>query len=103
MIRFDRGALSVVGPMTMETVVGLKAEASGFFTRDLRKVELTEVTDVDSAGIALLIDWLRRARDMNLPVALSALPPAMSSLASLYGLSGLLSGQPAPEPRTIES
>ena len=89
--------------LLLGVVAGLKAEATGFFTRDLRKIELAQVTEADSAGVALLIDWLRRARGMGLPIALSALPPAMSSLASLYGLSGIFSGRPATDSETIES
>jgi len=89
MIRFGNGSLSVVGPMTMETVAGLKAEAAPLFTNDLGRIELGQVTDADSAGLALLLEWLRRGRSLNLPIVFSGLPPAMSSLASLYGLSTL--------------
>lgn len=93
MIRIEGGVLSVVGPMTIDTVARLKAEAAALFTKDLSRVELAQVTDGDSAGLALLLDWMRRSRDLDRPIVFSALPKAMSSLASLYGLSELFQQQ----------
>ena len=89
MIRFEAGVLSVKGPMTIETVASLKSEAANLLGRDLAHIELSEVSEGDSAGLALLIDWLRASREVSRDVSVSELPLAMASLAALYGLSEL--------------
>ena len=50
MIRFEAGVLSVKGPMTIETVASLKSEAANLLGRDLAHIELSEVSEGDSAG-----------------------------------------------------
>lgn len=89
MIRFDGGVLSVSGAMTLETVAGLKQEASAFIGQGVTRIDLGEVTEADSAGLALLLEWLRRSGGVGASLGISELPRAMSSLAALYGLSGL--------------
>ena len=81
--------LSVAGPMTIETAAGLKAEAASIFGQGPDRVDLAEVTEADSAGLALLLEWLRRSRSVDRVISVSPLPPALSSLAALYGLAEL--------------
>jgi phospholipid transport system transporter-binding protein len=52
--------------------------------------DLGSVRQVDSAAVALLLAWQREAAAMNARIALTDVPPALTSLASLYGVDGLL-------------
>jgi ABC-type transporter Mla MlaB component len=48
------------------------------------------VTDVDSAAVALAIEWLRQAAVKNIPIELTNLPVVLRNLANLYGVANLL-------------
>ncbi|MCL1825715.1 MAG: STAS domain-containing protein [Betaproteobacteria bacterium] len=48
------------------------------------------VTRVDSSALALLLAWLRRARERGSAVELHALPEPLLALARLYGVDALL-------------
>ena len=52
--------------------------------------DLSAVTVVDSAAVALLLAWQREAAVNNARITLANVPPALSSLASLYGVDTLL-------------
>jgi ABC-type transporter Mla MlaB component len=46
---------------------------------------------IDSAGVAVLLEWKRRAVAEGVDLAFENVPPTMASLAELYGVDGLLS------------
>jgi phospholipid transport system transporter-binding protein len=52
--------------------------------------DLASVRQVDSAAVALLLAWQREAAASQGRITLSNVPPALVSLASLYGVDGLL-------------
>jgi len=45
---------------------------------------------VDSAAIALALEWLRQAEESKTALRFANLPAAMQNLAKLYGVSELL-------------
>jgi len=65
--------------------VGQAAIARGEFAFDLGSV-----TEVDTAAIALLLEWQRQAIAQGGRLALSSVPADIASLARLYGVDGLL-------------
>ena len=84
----DRWAVS--GSLTMDSASTL-LEASA--TRALPAsgvVDLAGVSRVDSAGVALLLAWKRRAAAEASALLFTGLPPSMASLAQLYGVQELL-------------
>ena len=56
--------------------------------------DLSGVTRVDSAALALLLAWLRRAKALDARVELRAMPESLLALARLYGVDVLLPGAP---------
>lgn len=52
--------------------------------------DLSAVKEVDSATVATLLAWRRTAQDLGVTLNLVAVPPAVCSLATLYGVDGLL-------------
>jgi phospholipid transport system transporter-binding protein len=64
------------------------------YARDLPEGDLliyySDVVDADSAALALLIHWLRRAKANNTKIGCRALPPALTALAGVYGIDALL-------------
>lgn len=85
--------LRLDGALTMSTV-GARIEAGRVKAGagDLT-VDLSAVTEADSAALALLFDWLRAARAGRHTLQVTGLPTGLRSLAALYGVDELLPAQ----------
>ena len=90
MIRRDGGSLILEGAVTLDTVPGLIGAAEEHLRQGARVVDFRNVTEVDSAAVALAIEWLRKASESGSGLRLANLPAAMQNLAKLYGVSELL-------------
>jgi phospholipid transport system transporter-binding protein len=54
------------------------------------QVDLSDVQAVDSAAVALLLDWQRAAQARGAALSLIGVPAGIESLARLYGVTALL-------------
>jgi len=52
--------------------------------------DLESVSEVDTAAIALLLEWQRQAVAQGRRLSLTGVPDDITSLARLYGVDGLL-------------
>lgn len=86
--RDDHCTLS--GPVTLETVLALREAGLQQLTRPQMTVDLSGVTEVDSAAVSLLFEWQRAAQAAGRSIRFSNLPENLSSLAALYGVSELI-------------
>jgi len=80
----------VSGPMTMQTVNALLLEAAPQFGGSDMEIDLSQVTEVDSGAISLLFEWLRQASSHNTNLVFVNPPDTLLSLASLYGVDGII-------------
>lgn len=108
--RLEEGAgeaLLVRGPMGFDTVVALRRRADPVVEDRLERggsvvVDLSGVTRTDSAGLALLVHWSRRARVRGARLELRNVPGQMLSIARTVGLEGrLLGGAQGESPAAI--
>lgn len=76
--------------------LGRSAVAAGDFTLDLSNVK-----QVDSAAVALLLQWQRDALAAGKKFTFSAVPPALASLATLYGMDEVLGTPPGPKATSL--
>lgn len=53
-------------------------------------LDLAGVSRTDSAGIALLVEWLRMASERNARICFQNIPPQMLAIARVSGLDDLL-------------
>jgi phospholipid transport system transporter-binding protein len=90
-LRADDGRWLLAGPLTINNIVGVLAASVGVPLPTTGRVDLKGVDPVDSAGVALLLEWKRRAVAEGVELAFENVPPSMASLAELYGVDGLLS------------
>ena len=90
MIRREGDLLILEGAVTLDTVPALIGAAQENLRQGVRVVDFRDVTEVDSAAVALALEWLRRAAEGKTGLRLANLPPAMQNLAKLYGVSELL-------------
>ena len=79
---------SVQGPITIANATRVLAESTELFTSPRTIVDLSGVTEVDSAAVSLLLEWRRSAATRQ--VDFVNLPDSLRSLADLYGVSHLL-------------
>ncbi len=68
----------------------LLAEGAAAIARGEFDFDLSAVTEVDSAAVALLLEWQRQAVARGGRLALSGVPADIASLAKLYGVDALL-------------
>lgn len=85
------GRLSVTGELSAESVPGLLRETRDWFRDggDLA-VDLAGVTRADSAGVALLLDWLRSARSAGTTIRYQNPPAQMLDIIRFCALEEIL-------------
>jgi phospholipid transport system transporter-binding protein len=88
----EDGVFRVRGALGFSTVAGLWAEGLPLFRRVSGACELdvSGVERVDSAGVALLVEWMRLARERGAVMRITGAPPAMKDLIQLADLQDLL-------------
>ena len=87
------GQIAVRGPVTFATAGGLLDSGKSLFAgQKAVTVDLREVTSVDSACLALLLEWLRQGRAQQCTVNFTGMPAKLLAIASLSGVEALLTG-----------
>lgn len=90
MISCENGRCTVQGPLTMGNVTAVLEESAPLFTAPQVVVDLSGVTEVDSAAVSLLLEWRRQAQAASRKIEFANLPANLKSLADLYGVSDLV-------------
>jgi phospholipid transport system transporter-binding protein len=93
MIQAVGDRIVVEGAMNLSTATSLldagnKAIQGGQVA--VHKFDLSAVTEVDSAGLAVVFGWMRAAKGRNQAVNLVNSPQGLLSMADVYGVSDLL-------------
>jgi phospholipid transport system transporter-binding protein len=80
----------VSGELTFASVPEVQDRSLDWFSSPPGTLDLGAVERIDSAGIALVIEWARRARLAGAAMRLVNVPAGMSSLSKTTGLDRLL-------------
>jgi phospholipid transport system transporter-binding protein len=89
------GNVAVAGPLTVDTVGALARDAQrvvGAAQAARVEVDLAGVTEVDSAGLALLIGWIAAARTADVALSFRGVPERLRAIAKISEVDTLLSG-----------
>lgn len=92
-IRHEDGHLALSGSLTLETVDRLLNESEAWLRGAVDGeivVDLADVTDVDSAAVALLLEWQRAAARRGGHLAIRSAPERLRAIARISGLDALL-------------
>jgi len=81
---------AVRGALTIDTAAQVLAKSLATLLPASGIVTLEEVHGVDSAAVAVLLTWKRRALGDGKPLQFAAVPPNLTALAQLYGVEQLL-------------
>ena len=90
MIRREGRKITVSGPVTLANATRVLEEGRQHFAEGARTVDLGEITDMDSALLALALAWLRDAREAKRELTFANPPEALQTLSRLYGVEELL-------------
>jgi phospholipid transport system transporter-binding protein len=91
------GRSQVVGSLDFDTVARLLPRGTAAISGGLAAtIDLRGVTASDSAGLALLIEWLSVAKQKGRPVRYENVPAQLHQLARLSDVDDLVSGGSAP-------
>ena len=90
MIRREGRKITVSGPATLATAARLLEEGRQHLAEGVRSVDLSEVTELDSTLLALILAWLRDARAAKRELSFVNPPEALQTLSRLYGVEELL-------------
>lgn len=89
--QIDSGLFLLRGELSFSTVMGLSKKSDGLLWQtDAVTLNLGAVTRTDSAGLALLVEWIRRARQQGKVIQFSHIPKQMMAMAEVVGLAKLM-------------
>jgi len=92
--RQDTRSYCVHGAMTFDSVTDLWRQSVELFSSEaVLHIDLAQVTHTDSAGLALLVEWMREASRRGGRIELSHLPTQMLALADAVNLEQVLTGK----------
>jgi len=82
--------LSVSGTLTFDSVASVYSEAQSLLSSHTGVIDLAEVTLIDSAGLALLLEWQSAAKKRGCRLSFVNTPDDLLRLADLSESTGLL-------------
>lgn len=89
---------SVRGALTIDTAARVLAASIATPLPASGVASLDDVHGVDSAAVAVLLTWQRRALGEGKPLQFVAVPPNLAALAQLYGVERLIAPEAAAPP-----
>jgi phospholipid transport system transporter-binding protein len=88
------GELSLEGALTLATVTGAYQQSIRYFQGGEgpipQTINLSSVSCMDSAGLALMIEWLRLGKQQNTDIVFQNVPAQITPLVKLFGIDNLL-------------
>jgi len=85
------GRFRVTGPVVFTTAGELLEISRRLFTGSAAVcVDLDGITDVDSAALALLIEWLKQARQQQCMIHIEHVPDKLMAIARLTGVEDII-------------
>ena len=89
--RRDGATLYVQGELDFDSVADLwKATESLFQAEPIHRIDLSGVHRSNSAGVALMVEWLRQARRRQWPLAFVNIPKQMRAIIEVAELEAVL-------------
>lgn len=81
----------MLGTLTFATVPAIYAQGQALFDKNgAITVDLDGIQRTDSAGLALLMEWMRIAQRQNKTIRFQNIPAQLLAIARLSGLESLL-------------
>ncbi len=90
-VRREGETLHVHGELDFDSVTGLwEATKAQFGAEPVHRIDLGGVQRANSAGVALMVEWLRQARHRQWPLIFVNIPPQMQAIIEVADLETVL-------------
>lgn len=87
----EQNCLMVSGTLNFQTIVALWKQSLPLLAKHASiNINLSQVTTSNSAGLALLIEWLKYGKRENKTVTFSNVPTQIQAIASVAGIDSML-------------
>ncbi|WP_132977643.1 STAS domain-containing protein [Thiobaca trueperi] len=106
-LQTDAGRWRLAGALDFTTVPGLVAEAEKLFRNPALRslahleIDLAAVEFANSAGLALLLEWMEMAESRDIRLVYLHLPDSLHRIAAFSNLQDLLPVVPDPDRQTV--
>jgi phospholipid transport system transporter-binding protein len=91
-ITLQNDRLMVSGDLNFATVMKVWNQSLPLLMkRESFYFDFSNVISTNSAGLALMIEWIKYARSTHKNIEFNYLPPQLMSIASVSGIAGMLS------------
>jgi phospholipid transport system transporter-binding protein len=84
------GKWHVIGDVLMDNANLILDQSEAFSMTGEIEVDFTDVTNVDTSALSLMLEWQRRASISLCVVKFANLPENLISLANLYGVEAFI-------------
>ena len=90
-ISCENGCVKVSGELNFATVVDLWNESLAYLDKESElKFDFAGVTQANSAALALLLEWVKLAKQRGKSISFYQLPEQLQSIAKVSGVSQLV-------------
>jgi phospholipid transport system transporter-binding protein len=90
-IDYQQDSLQVSGELNFVTVVALWRESIAKLSAYTTLVfDMAKVTDCNSAGLALMLEWLKYARQANKKITFNNIPANLASIIKVAGINKIV-------------
>jgi len=90
-VQRDQGSIELSGELNHVTVAGVLAQSADWFAGDALVIGLQGISHSNSAGLALLLEWQKIARQKQVSIQYHNVPEQLLTIARAYGVDQLLS------------
>ena len=91
LVEVGDGKFQIQGPLTFDTVnIVMQRSKALFADHDIIHIDLADVTESDSAGLALLLEWVNWARHYVREISYANIPEQIQAIARISEVSDLL-------------
>ena len=91
MITQEGELMKVHGDLTYETVLPLRQQGNQLMAvMDKPRIDFIDVGNCNSAGLALMIAWLRQAKQLKKSIDFVNVPQSLQEVANVCGVGGIL-------------
>jgi phospholipid transport system transporter-binding protein len=90
-IKGSNGEFEIIGELSFSTVAGLRRDGINLFNacEDVH-IDLSGVTRSDSAGLVLLVEWMRILKQRNRQIRYTSIPQQLLDIARVSSLDNIL-------------
>ena len=86
------GRFAVRGDLTFESATAILSQGTQLFADYERiRVDMSDVREADSAGLALLLEWVSWARHLDREIAYENIPQQIMAIARISEVTDLIS------------